>query len=55
MITKQEFLAYEGVRVSGITNMFNIKLVCKISGLNREQCSEIMRNYIKLYNKYLNK
>ena len=45
MITKEQFERYEGVRVSGITNMFAIKTVCSISGLKKEQCLEIMDKY----------
>ena len=52
MITKEQFERYEGVRVSGVTNMVNVKLVCKISGLEREQCLEIIDNYSELEEKY---
>lgn len=55
MITKEQFESYEDVRVSGITNMFNTKVVCSISGLTREQCREIMKNYSSLKEKYLPK
>lgn len=53
MITKKQFVSYEGVRVSGITNMFNVKLVCQISGLSREKCLKIMDNYSELKEKFL--
>ena len=53
MITKEQFEDYEDVRVSGVTNMFNVKLVCQISGLTREQCKEIMSNYSELKERYL--
>lgn len=52
-ITKKEFLAYESVRVSGITNMFNVKLVQEISGLSREKIMQIMKEYSTLEKKYL--
>lgn len=43
--TIDEFNAYEGVRKSGITNMFNVGLVCKLSGLERDKVIFIMHNY----------
>ncbi len=55
MITKEQFIRYEGVRVSGVTNMWAVSIVCDISGLDREQCLEIMKNYTKLKKKYLKK
>ncbi len=53
IITKKMFLKYEGVRRSGVTNMWNIRLVEEISGLTREECLKIMKNYEGLKNKYL--
>lgn len=53
MITPEEFGAYEGVRHSGVTNMFNIKVVEQISGLSQEKILEIMKNYEQLRKKYL--
>lgn len=52
-ISKDEFLAYEGVRVSGVTNMFMVTTVCDISGLDRDVVMEIMKNYTELANKFL--
>ena len=46
-ITKADFEAYEDVRESGVTNMFAVNTVCDISGLTREQCLDIMKNYGK--------
>lgn len=51
-ITKEEFIAYEKVRQSGVTNMFNVELVSELSGLSREQCFEIMKNYGGLDKQY---
>ena len=51
-ITKQEFEAYEAVRVSGITNMFDVTVVQKWSGLSREKIIAIMKNYSELMKKY---
>ena len=47
-ITKEKFIAYEKVRQSGVTNMWNVELVCKLSGLTRQECLEIMKNYSEL-------
>lgn len=51
-ITKEKFLAYEGVRLSGATNMFAVNVVTKISGLTREECFNIMENYDKYNEQY---
>ena len=48
MITRGQFEAYEDVRVSSVTNMSNVKLVCELADLTREQCREIMSNYGEL-------
>ena len=50
--TKEEFLSYEEVRLSGVTNMFAIKTVESLTGLNQLKISNIMRyygEYAKLY------
>jgi Pyruvate/2-oxoacid:ferredoxin oxidoreductase gamma subunit len=46
-ITKDDFECYEHVRKSGVTNMFMIGTVVDLSGLTREQCLDIMKNYDK--------
>tara|TARA_R110000737_G_scaffold113493_1_gene146632 strand:+ start:138 stop:359 length:222 start_codon:yes stop_codon:yes gene_type:complete len=51
-ITQEQFEAYEDVRVSGITNMFDVKTVGQLSGLEREEIMEIMKNYGTLNDKY---
>jgi hypothetical protein len=53
-ITEEKFQAYIGVRDSGATNMFDVTMVCKLSGgmLDKEDCMDIMKNfgkYTKLY------
>ena len=53
MITKEQFEAYENVRQSGVTNMFDVKMVTLISGLTKDECLEIMKNYGKLKEEYL--
>jgi len=51
-ITKRKFEAYEAVRVSGITNMFDTRVVSKYSDLTREECVDIIKNYGKYIKKY---
>jgi len=51
-ITKEQFQAYEDVGESGITNMFDSRVVSKYSGLNREQIVEIMKRYEDLMTLY---
>ncbi len=45
MITKLNFMAYEEVRKSGKTNMYNISNVVALSGLTKEQVLNIIENY----------
>lgn len=51
-ISKEQFDSYEAVRKSGVTNMFNVNLVCELSGLEKEECLEIMKRYSELKNKF---
>jgi hypothetical protein len=44
-ITKQDFLAYQEVQFSGVTNMFDVVTVSKLSGLDRKKIIDIMKNY----------
>ena len=44
-ITKEDFFAYEEVRLSGVTNMFDVKAVSRLSNLTREKILDIMKNY----------
>tara|TARA_R100000750_G_scaffold54059_1_gene39657 strand:+ start:321 stop:488 length:168 start_codon:yes stop_codon:yes gene_type:complete len=53
-ITQEEFDAYEDVRQSGVTNMFNVSVVSDYSGLSRQQIMAIMKNYSELNEKYGN-
>ena len=45
-VTQDEFNAYEDVRESGVTNMFNVSVVSDYSGLSREKIIEIISNYL---------
>ena len=51
-ITKEDFEAYEEVRVSGLTNMWMAHTVSEMSGLDREMVLEILKNYTALEKKY---
>ena len=51
-ITKEEFEAYKRVRASGVTNMFDVRTVEELSGLDREKIIEVMKNYDELMKKY---
>ena len=48
-MTKDKFIAYLAVQKSGLTNMFDVRNVCSLSGnkLTREDCIDIMKNYSK--------
>jgi len=53
MISEDDFIEYEKVRLSGVTNMFAVNVVSNISGLSREQILCIMQNYSELKQKYI--
>ena len=51
-ITQEQFEAYVDVLESGVTNMWNVKLVGELSGLEEEKIMTIMKNYGQLKEKY---
>ena len=51
-ITKEQFEAYVNVQMSGVTNMWNVKLVSELSGLEEEEIMTIMKSYGELKDKY---
>ena len=53
-IDEDKFQSFEDVRESGITNMFNLTVVSKLSGLTKEEIIFIMKSYRKLCEKYPN-
>ena len=53
-ITQEDFQAYEDVRESGVTNMFNTAVVSDYSGLSRDKIIGIMTHYSDLKLKYGN-
>ena len=50
--TKDEFLAYRDVQMSGLVNMFNIKKVMELACLRKETIMYIMEHYSDLQNEY---
>ena len=51
-ITQEQFETYEYVRESGVTNMFDVKTVGQLSGLEKEEIMTIMKSYGELKEKY---
>lgn len=51
-ITKEQFQAYERVRTSGVTNMWDTRRVCALSGLGKDTLLEIMQRYGELNVQY---
>ena len=52
-VSKEQFLAYEAVRESGVTNMWDTSTVSDLSGLDRETVLDVIANYGSLAEKYL--
>ena len=52
MIDKEKFEAYEAVRTSWVTNMFDVRFVCELSSLTRDEVKDIMKNYTEYSEKY---
>lgn len=53
IITKEKFLAYLSVQKSGITNMWAVDTVVRLSGLSKDECLDIMENYSKYKKQYV--
>jgi len=51
-VTADDFQAYEQVRQSGATNMWDIRNVEELSGLDRNKIKDIMENYGKYKNQF---
>jgi len=51
-ITKKDFEAYVRVQRSGVTNMFAINVVSKLSGLTRDKILYVMENYRELSKRF---
>ena len=53
-VSKEQFLRYVRVQKSGVTNMWDVGRVSRLSGLGRDTIMDIMKNYGK-YAKKLEK
>ena len=51
-ITEEQFEAYVRVQMSGVTNMFDLRNVTALTGLDKSQIMEIMKTYGELEEKY---
>ena len=51
-ISREQFEAYVDVQESGVTNMFDVKTVSELSGLEKEEIMTIMQSYGELKEKY---
>ncbi len=51
-VTKEQFLAFEAVRLSGITDMGATTIVEELSGLSEDKVFEILNNHDYLKTKY---
>ena len=52
-IDRTDFMAFERLRESGRVNLLAMRGVCDITGLDREQVKNIIKNYDVLAAKYL--
>jgi hypothetical protein len=52
MTELEQFKAYERVRASGVTNMFDVTRVMQLSRLTKAEILHIMSNYTQLMEKY---
>ena len=52
--TKEQFQNYVDIRDSGVTNMFDISMVCALSseGLTKGICFYIMKHFAELAEEY---
>lgn len=51
-VSKEQFKRYENVRSSGVTNMWDVKRVESLSGLEKGTIFDIMKQYGELMKKY---
>jgi len=50
---KEIFMAFENVRRSGVTNMFDRTRVCAYAGITKDEYMFVIKNYDELAAKYL--
>lgn len=53
VISKSDFWRYENCRRSGVTNMFDVRVVEMLTGLPKAKLILIMQNYKELKAKYV--
>lgn len=53
MIAEEVFKRYLKVRNSGVTNMFDLKTVCLLAEISREEALDIMKNFSSYYEKFI--
>lgn len=51
-VTKRDFLSYQEVQFSGVTNMFDVEMVSQLSNLSREKILDIMKKYVSYTKKW---
>ena len=51
-ITKEQFEAFEQVRLSGKTNMFDYRTVAKLGKIRQKTVKKIITNYLRLKFKF---
>ena len=51
-ISREQFEAYVNVQESGVTNMFDVRTVSDLSGLDKQEIMTIMKSYGELKEKY---
>ena len=51
-VSQEDFESYVEVQKSGVTNMFDVRKVQSLSGLDRETIMDIMKNYGKYKEKF---
>jgi len=51
-ITKEQFEAFEQVRLSGKTNMFDYRMVAKLGKIRQKTVKKIITNYLRLKFKF---
>ena len=52
-ISREEFLAYEDIRRSGVTNMWDVTYVSEVTGIPHDKVLIMMAHYGELAKKYL--
>ncbi len=52
-ITKEQYMEFERIRVSGDINMWDTETICELTDLKFEQVEEIRSNYSELREKFI--